>query len=215
MEFVYVIHRSDLFDLPYPHGFVGRRSPEGHPSLEAYLDRIAEKGFFVERSYAERTSAIKQIIPYTLVVHAATLFLVRRLGAGGEKRLYGKRSIGLGGHINPEDDAGDRRALVSRCALRELQEELRLEGPVTVKPAGVINDDSNSVGAVHFGLVQVARVETPAVRVREQDTLEGGFRPIGEIEALLAVPDSGFETWSSLILSDIDSVLERDRGGTG
>ncbi|MDY0002825.1 MAG: hypothetical protein RBU30_16120 [Polyangia bacterium] len=207
MEFVYVVHRRDLFDLAYPHGFVGRGGREGQPSLETYLERIAARGFFVERPWAERNSTVKQIIPYTLVVHGQTLFMVLRLPAGGEKRLFGKRSIGIGGHINPEDGAEDRGALASRCALRELGEELAIEGPVTLEPVGVINDDSNPVGAVHFGLVQVARLDAPTARVREQDTLEGGFHPIGELQKLLADPEANFETWSSLILEQIDSVL--------
>ena len=207
MEFVYVVHRRDLFDLPYPHGFVGRVGPEGHPPLETYLARIAERGYFVERAYAERCSEIKQIIPYTLVTHGGELFLVRRLGAGGEKRLYGKRSVGLGGHINPEDDNGDRAQLVARCAQRELQEELHLDTEVTIEAVGVINDDGNPVGSVHFGLVQVARVASPAVRVREEDTLEGAFRPLAEVKALLGDPDANFETWSSLILEQIDGIL--------
>lgn len=207
MEFVYVVHRRDLFDLPYPHGFVGRTGPEGHPSLEVYLERITNRGYFVERAWAERCSEVKQIIPYTLVSHGADLFLVRRLDAGGERRLHGKRSVGVGGHINPEDDDGDRARLVARCAERELREELHLDTEVAIEAVGVINDDANPVGSVHFGLVQVARVATPAVRVREEDTLEGAFRPLSEIRGLLADPDANFETWSSLILERIDGIL--------
>lgn len=207
MEFVYVVPRRDLFDLAYPHGFVGLHGQEGLPALDTTLERIATRGFFMERAHAERTSEFKQIIPYTLVSHDKSLFLVRRLGAGGEQRLHGKRSVGIGGHINPEDDAGDRRDLISRCAQRELEEELFLDGQATFTPAGVINDDSNPVGAVHFGLVLVARVPTAAVRVREEDCLEGGFQPIGEIRSLLADPQASFETWSSLLLAQIDSVL--------
>ena len=79
MEFVYVVNRMDLFDLPMPHGFVGATPPAGHPSLETYLERIATKGYFVERSWAEQQSSVKQIIPYTLVCHATKLFLTRRL----------------------------------------------------------------------------------------------------------------------------------------
>ncbi len=214
MEFVYVVARRELFDLAFPHGFVGAQPPPGLPDLETYGERIAERGYFVERAYAEQRSWIKQIIPYTLVIHEGgdgdedAVFVVRRLEQGGERRLHGKRSLGIGGHINPEDDAeADRRGLVGRCARRELSEELVIDTPYDIRPAGVINDDANPVGSVHFGLVQVARVETRAVRIREQDTLEGSFLPVSEVKALLTDPEANLETWSSLIIAQLDAVL--------
>jgi predicted NUDIX family phosphoesterase len=220
MEFVYVVDRRDLFDLAFPHGFVGAQPPPGLPDLESYGRRIAERGYFVERAFAEQRSWIKQIIPYTLVVHEGgdgdgdgdgngdAIFVVRRLEQGGERRLHGKRSLGIGGHINPEDDAeADRRGLAGRCARRELSEELIIDTPYDLRPAGVINDDANPVGSVHFGLVQVARVESRAVRIREQDTLEGSFLPVSEVKALLTDPEANLETWSSLIIAQLDAVL--------
>lgn len=226
MEFVYVVDRRDLFDLAFPHGFVGSNPPPGHPDLATYVERIARHGYFVERAFAEQSSFIKQIIPYTLVVHQDRVFVVRRLSQGGESRLHGKRSIGVGGHINPEDDepaatdgstpggtadtgpdAGDRRRLVRRCARRELAEELVIDAPYEITPAGIINDDANPVGSVHFGLVQVARVQTPNVGIRETDTLEGGFLPLPEVKALLTDEEANLETWSSLIIEDLDAVL--------
>ncbi len=207
MEFVYVVNRTDLFDLAYPHGFVGGSPPEGHHSLDTYLERIRTHGYFVEREYAERNSALKQIIPYTLVVHDERIFMVRRLPTGGEKRLFGKRSIGMGGHMNPEDDAGGRDELVARCARRELAEELIIESAFDIRPAGVINDDANPVGSVHFGLVQVAQLKEPRIAVRETETLVGSFVPIAEAKAMLDDPEANLETWSSLILEQIDRVL--------
>ena len=40
------------------------------------------EGYFAEREYTERHSWMKQIIPYTLVLHEDRIFLVQRLPAG-------------------------------------------------------------------------------------------------------------------------------------
>jgi len=210
MEFVYVVNRTQLFDLAYPHGFVGRRPPEGHPTLESYLDRATRLGFFVERSHAEQNSGLKQLIPYTLVLHGDRIFVVRRRRGGGEERLHGKRSVGIGGHINPVDNLTDRSELVFTAARRELDEELVLGADYSLAPVGIINDDANPVGSVHFGVVLVARLRSAAAKVKEQDTLEGAFLDIDEAVALAGEPDSNFETWSSLILENLQEALAQD-----
>jgi len=60
----------------------------------------------------------------------------------------------------------------------------------------VLNDDTNPVGSVHFGLVHVVDVEAPAIAVRESDTLSGWLTDPREVRALY----ERMETWSQLIL---------------
>ena len=201
MEFVYVVPREALFDLATPHGFLGDPPPDGHPPLEETLRRIAAHGYFAERRYAEQCSRLKQIIPYTLVTHGGAVFLCQRLGRGGEARLHGKRSVGIGGHLDPADDDGDRAGLLLRGALRELGEELVLEPPAAIRPIGIINDETTPVGSVHFGIVLRAELAAPSATVRETDVLVGGFQPLETVRALAAEPGNNFETWSSLILA--------------
>jgi len=205
MEFVYVTKRYDLFDLSFPHGFVAAREDD---HVDVWTQRIREKSFFVERRHAERDSSFKQIIPYTLVVHGSEVLLLKRLDTGGESRLHGKLSIGVGGHINPVDEGGpaDDDVLDAGCR-RELDEELVLDTPYTLQPVGVINDESGDVGSVHFGLVQVARCETPQVTVRETDQLEGSFVSIATLKDYARDERDRLETWSALIIDKIDSIL--------
>ena len=214
MEFVYVVPREELFPEAFPHGFV----PLTDDARTRFEDAL-ETGFFVERERAERTLAWKQIIPYTLVVRPdgddLGVLLLRRLTGGGEARLHDKLSIGVGGHINPEDlDASRTAKARRRCtglleagSRRELAEELLLEGDVTLQRVGLINDDSHPVGAVHAGLVQVATVEGP-VSIREVDALEGRLVSTRELHRLLAAGAS-FETWSSLLVPQLDDLLPR------
>lgn len=211
MEFVYTVPREKLFPDCYPQGFVPFGAGAERREL---LERIAEHGFFVEREHAERSPALKQIIPYALVCAGEELLLTRRSKRGGEARLFGKHSLGIGGHVEPCDlaqraSAEGARArgpgLIEAATRRELDEELLLEGTIAIEPLGIVNDDSNAVGAVHLGWVQCVRVDGN-VHIRERELLSGGLVPPSELRRLL---DEGadFETWSALIASRIDEVL--------
>ncbi len=192
MEFVLVVPRARLFDDHYPHGF----EPFGPGGRERVLERVRDHGFFVERRHAERDPSLKQVIPYALFEKDGHVFLMRRLAKGGEARLHGKLSVGVGGHINPVDGAEDALDAGLR---REIEEEVAVEGHWTADPVGILNDDATPVGAVHFGLVY--RVRTAgSVEVREKDALEGSFTPKEEVLRLLREERPRFETWSALLL---------------
>lgn len=166
--------------------------------------RVEERGFFVERRHAETDAELKQTIPYCVLTRGDEVFLVRRLAAGGEVRLHGKRSIGIGGHVNPPDTAGS--GVVDGALHRELAEEIEIDGGWSATPVGLLNDDSTDVGSVHFGLVHRVAVEGE-VRVRETDRMEGSFVPVAELSALCARERQTFETWSALIVDQIHELL--------
>jgi predicted NUDIX family phosphoesterase len=205
MEFVFVVKRSELFDLSFPHGFVPRLAGDPQDRVASWTRRIRERGFFVERRWAEKDSSLKQIIPYTLLVHGDEIFLLRRLGKGGEARLHGKLSLGVGGHINPVDLQG-ADVLDAGCR-RELEEEVTIRAPYSLATVGVINDDSSDVGSVHFGLVNVARCETTEVAVRETEVLEGSFVSRAALREMAGAQRERFETWSALIVDRLDEAL--------
>jgi len=199
VESVYVVKRYDLFDLEFPHGF---RAAGEDPCFEAYMERILRKGFFMERRFAETDSSFKQIIPYCLLMHEERVLLLTRPKQQGEKRLHNKKSIGVGGHINPVD--GIDAPLRNGC-LRELDEELRIEEDFEPLPIGIINDDSNAVGSVHFGVVHAIRLKFGHVRVREDAMMKASFVPVQELKHVAEKKDFNFETWSSLILASMDA----------
>jgi predicted NUDIX family phosphoesterase len=218
MEFVYVVKRSDLFELSTPHGFTS--GADGR--LARWTATIRARGFFLERRQAERDSSFKQIIPYTLVTHRGEVLLMRRLPRGGEARLHGKLSVGVGGHINPVDlqaggaEGGPKGGTRSGSSAgldvldmgcrRELEEEIHIRGPYTLEAVGAINDDSSDVGSVHFGLVNVARCETPEVAIRETDMLEGSFVSMAALAEQARVERERFETWSALIIDRLGEL---------
>ncbi len=211
MEFVYVVARAKLFDLSFPHGFVAAAADR-----KAAADRIARMrahGFFVERRAAEQESTWKQVIPYVVVKKGDSLLLLERKKKQGEARLHGKLSIGVGGHINPIDGDGASgggaapRDVLLEGLRRELDEELAVQGPLDVRVAGFLNDDSTDVGAVHYGLVAVADAKAANVSIRETEMMEGRFVSRAELLALHRAQRERFETWSALLLDQLDAVL--------
>ena len=104
------------------------------------------------------------------------------------------------------DQVGARtHEVIAAGARRELDEELVIEGPYRLRSVGLLNDDSNPVGAVHLGLVQVLHLDG-TVTIREEDVLEGSLVGIEELKRLSA-SGGNFETWSSLLIDRLDELL--------
>jgi len=165
--------------------------------FEPYLVAVAEHGSFRPRDEAETDSSWKQVIPYLLLRDGERVFLMRRSRAGGDERLHDRYSIGIGGHINPED--GD----VSGGLRREWEEEIDADFQPDFRPLGLLNDDDNPVGAVHLGLVYEADAGGRPVAIRETEKLEGSFATIDEVAAVAA----SLETWSALLF---DFLVRRE-----
>jgi predicted NUDIX family phosphoesterase len=191
-EDVLVVSRERLFASGAFHGF----SAEG---IERHLAVIAEHAFFVPRAGVEDDPGLKQIIPYVVLRHGDRIFLVKRTRGGSEERLREKFSVGIGGHINPED-VGDAADPVEAGMRRELEEEVHVPAGWRVRPVGALNDDQEAVGSVHFGLVFVADLPSAEVRVRETGKLVGAFATLEEIRGVYA----SLETWSQFIVDAID-----------
>lgn len=207
MEQVFVVRRSDFFGGRWPHGFV----PTAPDRAETMLRSFEQSGFFADRRMAEENADWKQLIPYCVLVRPGEVFCVERTKVQGERRLHGLLSIGLGGHVNPEDRApASAEGLLRRALQRELDEELLIDWTRASAPPlllGLLNDDSNPVGQVHAGLV--FRLEFPAtgqgdevcgsVSVRETTRMRGCFRHLVQANGLWQDP-ARFESWSRILL---------------
>lgn len=163
------------------------------------LDIIRAEHEFIPRPDAENDPGYKQIIPYVVLRRGDEIFMTRRLKKGGEARLHGLMSIGVGGHINPVDDV-DRENVLLRGLERELDEEVEIEHRGGLHPVGFINDDTNGVGSVHLGLCYTLPVEGE-VRVRETEKLEGGWTTAAELRGNWDM----LETWTQIALNGIEN----------
>ncbi|MFN2419687.1 MAG: hypothetical protein ABR593_12350, partial [Candidatus Limnocylindria bacterium] len=105
-------------------------------------------------------------------------------------------SIGVGGHLNPVDEGED--ALLAGLR-REWDEELEVGWEPEFRLVGLLNDDSNPVGAVHLGVVFVVEAAGRPVAVREHGKLVGDF-----VDAAAVVEAwDRLETWSQLVASGL------------
>ena len=187
-ERVLVLPRSEV-----PHGceFHGIRKADAH-ALADLRAAVAAHGRYLDRPAAEQDPTHKQLIPYVVVRDGEHVFLMHRTDAGGDARLHGKVSIGVGGHLNPVDEGAD--ALISGLR-REWAEELEADWEPAFELIGLLNDDSNPVGAVHLGVVFSVDAAGRPVGVREHDKLSGVFV---DADAVRASWDR-LETWSQLV----------------
>lgn len=158
------------------------------------------------RSEAETDKRFKQLIPYVLIFHNNRILRYRRGSGGGESRLHGKYSVGIGGHIADVDhelfstDAvGYREGMI-----REVREEVELESEQEWMVA-VINDDSTEVGQVHFGVVHIMQVPNEDIVGRRSGILSPEFVDLSVATKNL----DNYESWSRFCLENIDLLLSK------
>ena len=195
IEQVLVIERIKLF-----HGQV---IPQGFSkdNLTAVLQGIRAYAYFIDRPKAENDSSLKQIIPYMLITCWDNIFLLQRYTSQTESRLHNKYSIGVGGHINPiKKSLNVPRDIIEKALERELNEELSVKDTGKPQLIGYLNDDSNSVGSVHFGMIYQLEVkDKKLVTVSEKDLMAGRFitsHRLGDYYDRM-------ETWSQILTKEL------------
>ncbi|MFL6583204.1 MAG: hypothetical protein ACJ8KU_01660 [Chthoniobacterales bacterium] len=198
-ENVLVIRRSLFDELGSFHGlcFEPRK----------YLSAILSRGhnFFLARAQAENDPAYKQIIPYVILAYDDRVLHYVRGKKAGEQRLVAKGSIGIGGHMNDQDEslfAFDENAYLAGVE-REVKEEIVINAPFSDRVVALLNDDSNEVGRVHLGIVHLFRLERPEVEKRESMITSLSFLSPQELNARR----DSLETWSQLCLDQLGEVL--------
>jgi predicted NUDIX family phosphoesterase len=201
-ELILVVPRKSIEEIGIFQGF----NPNGKTYIEKLLN--ANEAHFTPRGPAEINPSLKQIIPYCLVIQDGKIVIYQRGNSGGENRLKSLWSCGIGGHINPvdtnEQNCPFNELSLKNALLRELQEELILPmGGVTFKTAGLINDDSNPVGEVHLGLVELAFVG-PGPILPNEDAIAN--LELVSPETLISKIES-LETWSQIVAKNLDKIL--------
>lgn len=213
-ELVMCIPRPWLYEHINPiQGFTPNNGTHCKFDLMESLNK--SEHYYIKRSLAENDEHYKQLIPYCVFhyeddLRLSNLFNYRRKG-GGEGRLEGKRSIGVGGHISILDSRlkesfGDTYAT---GLLRELKEETTIISVGDHSMIGLVNDDSNAVGRVHLGVVHLFDSSVTRVTlVNPQSELHDPQWT--EITKLFEEIDQ-FETWSQIILKEYFHVRYTER----
>ena len=123
----------------------------------------------------------------------------------GEQRLVAKGSIGIGGHMNDEDEslfAWDEHAYRAGVE-REVNEEVEISTPFEDRIVALLNDDTTEVGRVHLGVVHVFRLEEAKVQKRESMITNLAFLTKAE----LLERRENLETWSQICVDHLDRLL--------
>ena len=173
-------------------------SVNGVIDFEPHLWRsILDSSEFILRNEAEVSEEYKQLIPYIYIVNNGRILSYQRTPEGKEKRLHSLCSIGFGGHINPIDNTGETEDIVFRTAMREIEEELGLLiDRDRLSIAGFLNDDSNPVGFVHYGLVmRVVLYDVEVSRIDREDTISS----LKFIDVEKGLEGCEYESWSVLL----------------
>lgn len=173
--------------------------PEGHvdSSLVEGIDLsvLLRHASYIQRYIAETSEEYVQIIPYVVVSSNGRYLSYQRSSGGGEGRLHGNYSIGIGGHLDFVEGE-DPITCAQNGMIREMQEELGLVSSMADYVAiGTLYDPSNAVGRVHFGLVYRLEANNLDITSGELDVLVN--------RELLSTDEmggySGYEDWSKFV----------------
>lgn len=141
------------------------------------------------RNDAETNEDFLQLITYTVLCYEDKVYCTHRLG--GDPRLTGKYSIGIGGHV-----AGGEN--YANTIYREIEEEVTLKsGDYSAAAfAGYIYCNLAPVNRVHLGLLFTARSNKENIHCREKDKLAGEWITKDELKQLYDAKQ--LEDWSAL-----------------
>jgi predicted NUDIX family phosphoesterase len=160
---------------------------------------------YLNRSEAELDKRFKQLIPYALIICGEKILRYRRGKGGGETRLHGLYSVGVGGHISEEDSGLFSSGIGYHDAMRrELKEEVDIE-VVNDSAVAVINDDSTDVGFVHLGIVHVVQVPDESLANRRTGIVSPEFVPMSEA----AKNPEAYESWSRFCVENLKELLAK------
>jgi predicted NUDIX family phosphoesterase len=188
-EHILVVKRDELF-TQYP-AWNGLNKEH----TDYFIKLVEQKKEFIPRSVAEEDATYKQIIPYLIFRYGERYFLMQRQSQASESRLQSKYSLGIGGHIRQEDI---QQSSIFSWAQREFHEEVKYTDAMSFRPVGVLNDDTNSVGQVHLGIVMLIQGQTPNIQVKSE-LKSGKLYGVRELELY----QDRMESWSQILLAHL------------
>ena len=194
-EQILVVNRKELFNNEENHfyGLIEKNDEKTEKIISTFESYEVKR-----RGDMEEDSNYKQLIGYVLLKDEVTgeVLVYKRLVGGGEARLHGKASVGIGGHMN-EVEGKTIFEMLKINAARELNEEVGVSEEDALNNLhfiGLINDDKTEVGQVHIGVVYECKVDKQLVEVKEDDTLVIKWMTGEEAKA-----EENYETWSEFL----------------
>jgi predicted NUDIX family phosphoesterase len=161
------------------------------------------------RSRLETDESFRQLVSYVVLRYGKTVLTVQRTSKGGESRLHGRLSIGIGGHVNIADvatvhDAIDVAATLRRACSREITEEIQCGTIEKLDTVGVIVETVTSVSRVHLGVVVECWLAAPKVKLLDDGLANARFVPANELAQL----SPRMETWSAALVGYLNQTTD-------
>lgn len=171
---------KNVFDLTRNHGqYLWRYGPDG----------------------IEENSDWKQIIPYVLFRHNEKYFLYARLK--GDERLVSKLSIGIGGHITPNDKMKNNLEIFDGLR-REWLEEISYKGKFQPKLLGFLNLSKTPVDRVHFGLVFLVEGDSSEIDIHPNERKHNRKMGLSDLAGLRYYSGKDImEDWSRVLIEEV------------
>lgn len=198
-----VVEKEKLFENDEFQGFISSKEMD-------FIGRILNEHKYVLRDEKlEFDSFLKQIIPYVIIINPKSkkVFGYKRFKKREgyrEMRLHDKFSIGVGGHVDKEEIAED---VLRDATMRELREEIKMENYPIPKIVGFVNDNNDSVGQVHFGVIAIAETNEEISKREGDEVREEKFYSIEEVDSLM---NSGVEMdgWTRICWAFVKGYLQ-------
>lgn len=167
---------------------------------ENFYKTVLENIRYIARDDAEKDESWKQIIPYVVIRKEDKYLVMQRLPRSGEKRLHNAYTFGVGGHINPGDSTGEVEGedVIERGMMRELNEEVWLEGLKNINLVGFIYDEEQEVSRHHLAFVYTAETTSEEVKCLEPEKLKPFFVDKKDLPKYI----DGNENWAELVYKD-------------
>ena len=185
-----------------------RKTKEGFEFIEERdimeLTKDVISGFFHSRYDCESDETVLQPIPYVLLFGNEKIFSYIRaenIKDYGDERLFGKHSIGVGGHIITSDSPD----FLENCIGREvMKEEIEINGEYfNPKIIGTLMAYEKLVDRVHFGLIYTIHT-AGEIKPKESSLISGRMIDLNELNNNKQCQK--YETWSRMLVPYLKKI---------
>lgn len=190
----------------------GASSFEGKKSLNDTLEEVISFGNAFKETTKEQLAypPFIQIIPYYLLRYQGKYLRYLRTVTGGDERLHGKISIGIGGHIDITDAVAnaegeiDLLETLSAAGKRESLEEVGIDiNEKSFRFIGTIYATDTPVDLVHVGVVGVCDLtEDQVAKINNNHEIsEHSFMTLSEVKSEADADENKIlETWTRMVI---------------
>lgn len=189
-----------------------KRETKVYSREEIDFENIIEKNYeFLTRWPLETNFEYKQPIPYGIVLNNQNkVFVYKRWGAWSnawESRLHNKIAIGVGGHIEREDEASP--SLLRDALVREVEEEIGIKESdiAEIFPIWYVNYEEDEVNQVHLWIGYIIKISGWNISMTDGELAKGDFKTIGELKDMISSGDFDVEFWTQMLTPFVEKYL--------